>query len=516
MQNAIADGATKVNDASRTFQRLGLDPEKLMGRNAEEQFRAVARAIMQIGNDTLRTQAEMEVFGRGGKELEGVLRQVASGVADSYKVMTDAQVYAMNRLAGSGPSVMNQVGGFTADVVEKDTRAIATLMLMATQGIGWTKALRMVTEDQTHAMEAQAKAANDDAAATRRAQQEQAQYAAIKKAGEGRQAFQLQTDQMAHLREEGFAASGAIVSVAHEAQAMIDRLVESVGGKLTPAALEAIKGIKQAAQARAEELRQQKVAEAELARDTAGMNPIDRQHVQVAREYGNSVADRVAALARQTLGTDKAAELELKIKLVGLSEAQKQMAEFVHQGGAPAAADAIGRLAVKFDELSQVRDIGLRAHAAEVGDFQAKLDELAAGGWSREFVQKYRDAAEAIQAHELKMQFDPEERLREELRRIEQVRGKLDDATYGRARQKANDDYLRETHQEPGKLFGGAAVKGSEDAYKIIYDAMADQWQGQRQVDLLAAIDEKMGQLVAAKNDPTSQGMSEDTIPIPP
>lgn len=98
LQNAIAEAATKGGDAEASFRRLGLSAKDLLGSSTEEQLQKVAKAIESIQDPTLRTQALMDLFGKEGRKLDPVLKDIAKGLGQ-YSVLSRE---AVETFAGIG------------------------------------------------------------------------------------------------------------------------------------------------------------------------------------------------------------------------------------------------------------------------------------------------------------------------------------------------------------------------------------------------------------------------------
>lgn len=101
MQNVIADAAAGAKEAKTAIGGIGLNADALIGADASVQFKTVAQHIMAIQNAAERTNAEMAIFGRGGKELELVLKKAAEGLSG---------VPAVSRLGIAGLNEMKSVG----------------------------------------------------------------------------------------------------------------------------------------------------------------------------------------------------------------------------------------------------------------------------------------------------------------------------------------------------------------------------------------------------------------------
>lgn len=83
MQVAIESSATYGSAADKTFEKLGLRFSDLVGLSADEQFKLIAEAISHMETATARAEVTRAIFGKGGKELAGILREGKSAFDDA-------------------------------------------------------------------------------------------------------------------------------------------------------------------------------------------------------------------------------------------------------------------------------------------------------------------------------------------------------------------------------------------------------------------------------------------------
>lgn len=122
MQKSIVDAAMKGGEAEEAFKRLGLSSKTLLEMSTEEQLQTVAKAITGIGNSAMRTQAEMEIFGKSGKRLEGMLIDVAGGMQKYNGAVLSSQ--AIDTFAEVGKNATKNWGILKATIGE----TIATVL----------------------------------------------------------------------------------------------------------------------------------------------------------------------------------------------------------------------------------------------------------------------------------------------------------------------------------------------------------------------------------------------------
>ena len=87
LQNKVAEAASGNKEAAATFTALKLSADELLGLSADEQFGKVADAINGVGNASQRTATLMDVFGKSGTDLSGV---IAGGSAGFKQAAIDA------------------------------------------------------------------------------------------------------------------------------------------------------------------------------------------------------------------------------------------------------------------------------------------------------------------------------------------------------------------------------------------------------------------------------------------
>lgn len=81
MSKTIVDAGYGLETYLRVFRSLGLEVEDLMALSPEEQFMKIGAAIADMEDDTLRTAAAVDVFGRSGTMLLPMFKEGAEGIA---------------------------------------------------------------------------------------------------------------------------------------------------------------------------------------------------------------------------------------------------------------------------------------------------------------------------------------------------------------------------------------------------------------------------------------------------
>jgi len=90
MQRVLIDASDGSATAMRALDRLNLTIEHLLDLSPEEQFYAIAEAISELPDPTLRAAVAQEVFGRAGTQMLPMLADGAAGIA---KMREEAHKY---------------------------------------------------------------------------------------------------------------------------------------------------------------------------------------------------------------------------------------------------------------------------------------------------------------------------------------------------------------------------------------------------------------------------------------
>lgn len=85
MSKTIVDAGYGLETYLRVFRSLGLEIDDLMAMKPEQQFLTIGAAIADMENDTLRTAAAVDVFGRAGTMLLPFFAEGAEGIAKLRK-----------------------------------------------------------------------------------------------------------------------------------------------------------------------------------------------------------------------------------------------------------------------------------------------------------------------------------------------------------------------------------------------------------------------------------------------
>ncbi len=85
MSKTIVDASYGLETYLRVFRSLGLEIDDLMAMDPEEQFLTIGAAIAGMENQTLKTAAAVDVFGRSGTMLLPFFKEGAEGIAELRK-----------------------------------------------------------------------------------------------------------------------------------------------------------------------------------------------------------------------------------------------------------------------------------------------------------------------------------------------------------------------------------------------------------------------------------------------
>ena len=83
LTNSIAEANEGLSTQVRAFETLNIDPNDLIPLEAEERFLAVARAVNQLEDDTLKVSVAQDLFGRRHAALLNVIAQGEEGIREA-------------------------------------------------------------------------------------------------------------------------------------------------------------------------------------------------------------------------------------------------------------------------------------------------------------------------------------------------------------------------------------------------------------------------------------------------
>jgi len=167
MSKTIVDASYGLETYLRVFRSLGLEVNDLLKMSPEEQFMKIGAAIADMEDDTLRTAAAVDVFGRSGTMLLPLFKEGAEGIEKLRKEahtlgiifdeeaaakaakLKDAQTALKGSVQGLSIAILNDLIPVITDVVKgftdwfvksrKDagdwTQAILSFFKVIAQGI---------------------------------------------------------------------------------------------------------------------------------------------------------------------------------------------------------------------------------------------------------------------------------------------------------------------------------------------------------------------------------------------
>jgi len=156
MSKTIVDASYGLETYLRVFRSLGLEVDELLRMSPEEQFFKIGNAIAEMENDTLRTAAAVDVFGRSGTMLLPFFKEGAEGIAklreEAHTLgiifdeeaaakaakLKDAQTALKGSVQGLSIAILNDLIPVISDVVKQLTDWFVKNRKHATS---WTKSL---------------------------------------------------------------------------------------------------------------------------------------------------------------------------------------------------------------------------------------------------------------------------------------------------------------------------------------------------------------------------------------
>ena len=137
MQKFIAEASAGGEDQTATLDALGISMSDLAGKTPTEQMQIFAQKIGAISDDTERTRAAVELFGKAGGELLPVLRNF-SGEIDGAK----GQLGSLPRIMTESKKAFDDFGDTLAGLKKKPMEFAAGFLQSALPALNmFTKAL---------------------------------------------------------------------------------------------------------------------------------------------------------------------------------------------------------------------------------------------------------------------------------------------------------------------------------------------------------------------------------------
>lgn len=120
----IAEAGSGNKAAKDAFLQLGISMETVKATKSEDLFMLVAQRVSELGSETDRTKALVDVFGRSGADLAPLFSQGAEGIAKAKEAAKELGVV----ISGEANDKVRKLGD-QADLLSKKWDAFATNLL---------------------------------------------------------------------------------------------------------------------------------------------------------------------------------------------------------------------------------------------------------------------------------------------------------------------------------------------------------------------------------------------------
>ncbi len=110
MSRTIIDAGRGLETYARAFRDLGLNVEELRAMKPEEQFWAIAGAIGDLEDQTLKAALAQEIFGRAGTELLPMLASGSEAIAEMRQAAHDLGIVFDEEAAAKAAKLTDQMG----------------------------------------------------------------------------------------------------------------------------------------------------------------------------------------------------------------------------------------------------------------------------------------------------------------------------------------------------------------------------------------------------------------------
>lgn len=116
MSTTLGDAVTGNKAAADAFAKLGVSAKELAGLKADEAFRQISAAIEQIPNSFERASIAQDIFGKGAKDINGLLASATSSIDGATAALAE-QGAVLNDLDVSKIDQMNDALGLQQTIV---------------------------------------------------------------------------------------------------------------------------------------------------------------------------------------------------------------------------------------------------------------------------------------------------------------------------------------------------------------------------------------------------------------
>ncbi|WP_040887454.1 hypothetical protein, partial [Zavarzinella formosa] len=127
MNNAIGTAAKGDPAAIKSFDELGLSVTKLAKLSPEDQFNAIAEAILKLGDQAKITEAGMNIFGRSFTTMLPALREANGNLQNLKKALSDNTVANLDDMGDAMVRVGLRIRDGFLDAVSASIDAVERL-----------------------------------------------------------------------------------------------------------------------------------------------------------------------------------------------------------------------------------------------------------------------------------------------------------------------------------------------------------------------------------------------------
>ncbi|MCK4860070.1 MAG: hypothetical protein KAS87_05885, partial [Candidatus Omnitrophica bacterium] len=96
-QKAITEAARGLKTYERSFETLNINAKELIKLSPEEQFNEIARALIKVDNNTIRTATALEIFGKSGRDVNNMLSGFVDHLDDA-RAFNDKFGISLNKI----------------------------------------------------------------------------------------------------------------------------------------------------------------------------------------------------------------------------------------------------------------------------------------------------------------------------------------------------------------------------------------------------------------------------------
>lgn len=142
LESAFGKMRREIGELDPVFAELGLNMEDLLRMDANQQFSAIAEALNQIENPTLRAAKAQEIFGRSAQKLQNLLRDGGAAIAINEKLYQDLGIAlsetdaVMVEMANDSMADLKQIGDGVANTFAVQFAPAITAVTEALIGAG--------------------------------------------------------------------------------------------------------------------------------------------------------------------------------------------------------------------------------------------------------------------------------------------------------------------------------------------------------------------------------------------